>query len=80
MCAAPQAIRVGPGIVPRGLSGMFRDVHWTASRRWTAAVQIGIINGITAAISVSGAAIGDTQMTEIDLKIDDGDLSTGLLI
>jgi hypothetical protein len=45
-----------------------------APRRWAAAVQIGIINGITAAISVSSATVDDTQRTEIDLKIDDGDL------
>lgn len=57
---------------------MFRGADWTAptpvggrSRNWD-----DNINGITAASSVSGAAIGDTQMTEIDAKIDNGDLST----
>jgi prepilin-type N-terminal cleavage/methylation domain-containing protein len=71
----------GPGVVPAGMTGMFRDANWSA------ATSVGgnwnwdnNVNGITAAISVSGATADDTQMTEIDAKIDDGNLSTGLFI
>jgi len=38
------------------------------------------MNGLTAASSDSGAAMGGTQMTEIDAKIDCGDHSTGQFI
>ena len=61
---------------------MFRGADWTAptlvggrSGNWD-----DNINGITAANSVSGAAIGDARMTKIDAKIDDGDLSTDQFI
>ena len=71
----------GPGVVPPGMSGMLRDANWNAptsvggSWNWD-----NNVNGITAAISVSGVTADDALMTEIDAKIDDGDLSTGLFI
>jgi prepilin-type N-terminal cleavage/methylation domain-containing protein len=71
----------GPGVVPAGMTGMFRDANWSAPTsvggNWN---WDNNVNGITAAISVSGVTADDTQMTEIDVKIDDGNLSTGLFI
>jgi len=72
---------VGPGIVPPGMSGEFRDAQWTATTpvggQWNWDFNR---NGITAAISVSGATADDLQMAQIDAKIDDGDLTTGTFI
>jgi type II secretory pathway pseudopilin PulG len=72
---------VGPGVVPPGMSGAFRNADWTV----TTAIG-GEWNwdfnrlGVTAAISVSGATADDAQMTEVASKIDDGDLATGVFI
>jgi len=61
---------------------MFRGADWTAptpvggrSGNWD-----DNMNGLTAASSVSGAAMGGTQMTAIDAKIDCSDHSTGQFI
>jgi type II secretory pathway pseudopilin PulG len=72
---------VGPGAIPPGMAGDFRSSDWTAKTpvgghwNWDHGR-----NGITAAISISGVTADEAQMTEIDAKIDDGDLSTGLFI
>jgi type IV pilus assembly protein PilA len=71
----------GPGVIPAGMTGMFRDANWSAPTavggNWN---WDNNVNGITAAISVSGVTVDDALMTEIDAKLDDGDLSTGLFI
>jgi hypothetical protein len=38
------------------------------------------INGYRAAISVSSPTADDSQLAEIDAKIDDGDLTTGMFV
>ena len=71
----------GNGVVPTGMSGEFRDANWTAVNsvggRWNWDYKY---NGITASISATGVTADDTQMTEIDAKMDDGNLATGNFI
>ena len=68
----------GNGVVPAGMSGELRDASWQAVNslggRWNWDYQF---NGVTASISTVLPAADDEQMTEIDSKIDDGDLATG---
>jgi type II secretory pathway pseudopilin PulG len=69
------------GAVPTGMSGELRDDNWSAVNslggRWNWDYKS---NGITAAISVTGAAADDAQVAEVDKKMDDGSPSTGNLI
>lgn len=70
---------VGTGVVPPGMSGELNDGAWTTAKnsvggRWN--WDLGM-NGITAGISTTNVTATDAQMTAIDAKIDDGDLSTG---
>ena len=70
----------GTGVVPAGMSGEIKDAAWTTSKnsvggRWNWDFNN---NGITAAISCTNVVASDAQMTAIDAKIDDGDLSTGI--
>jgi prepilin-type N-terminal cleavage/methylation domain-containing protein len=69
----------GTGVVPVGMSGEIKDEAWTIAKnsvggRWNWDFNN---NGITAAISCVNATASDAQMTAIDAKIDDGDLTTG---
>lgn len=69
------------GAVPTGMSGELRDDNWAAVNslggRWNWDYKT---NGVTAGISVTGATVDDTQMLEIDKEIDDGNLSSGILV
>ncbi len=69
----------GTGVVPAGMSGELSDAAWTTAKtsvggRWNWDLNI---NGNTAGISVTNVTASDAQMTAIDAKLDDGDLSTG---
>lgn len=69
----------GTGVVPAGMSGELSDAAWTTPKnsvggRWNWDLNL---NGNTAGISVTNVTASDEQMTAIDAKIDDGDLSTG---
>jgi type IV pilus assembly protein PilA len=69
----------GTGVVPPGMSGELNDAAWTTTKnsvggRWNWDLAM---NGITAGISTTNVTATDAQMTAIDAKIDDGDLSTG---
>jgi len=70
---------VGPGGVPSGMSGDFKASVWQANTaiggRWNWDCNI---LGITAGISIINFTCTNAQLVEIDTKIDDGDLSTGL--
>lgn len=73
---------VGPGVVPTTpvpMAGDFRTETWTSNSviggRWN--WDKGNL-GIAAAISISGFTCDDAQLAEIDAKLDDGDLTTGL--
>ncbi len=69
----------GAGAIPSGMSGDFKEDSWTANpntlggrwnwdqgRAWA-----------TAAVSVTGFTVTDAQLLEIDIKLDDGNLTTG---
>jgi len=69
----------GTGVVPAGMSGEFSDAAWTTAKnfvggRWNWDLNL---NGNAAGISTTNVAASDAQMTAIDAKIDDGDLTTG---
>ena len=69
----------GTGVVPSGMSGELSDAAWTTAKtsvggRWNWDLNL---NGNAAGISVTNVTASDAQMTAIDAKIDDGDLSTG---
>jgi len=70
---------VNRGVVPTGMANYFG-----ATFDWTKPTPIGgnwdwdyKVFGFTAAVSVVGATASVQQMTDIDAKMDDGDLSTG---
>jgi type II secretory pathway pseudopilin PulG len=67
------------GVVPSGMQNYFGPtLDWTASTpiggSWD--WDVGVF-GVTAAISVVGSPASTQQMTDIDTKIDDGNLATG---
>lgn len=69
----------GTGVIPAGMSGELSDAAWTTQKtsvggRWNWDLNL---NGNTAGISVTNVTASVAQMTAIDAKIDDGDLSTG---
>jgi type IV pilus assembly protein PilA len=70
----------GAGVVPTGMSKDFKEDTWKApvnilGGRWNWDVNR---SEFVAGVSISGATASDEQLTEIDVKIDDGNLSTGL--
>ena len=74
---------IGAGKVPTGPVAMNNDFK---TDTWTSDTTIGgqwnwdkNKNGITASISITGYTCDDDQLTEIDAKIDDGNLATGNL-
>lgn len=69
----------GAGAIPAGMSGDFRVDAWTAPKnslggRWNWDYNRA---EFMAGISVSNFTVSDAQLTEIDTKLDDGNLSTG---
>jgi type II secretory pathway pseudopilin PulG len=69
----------GNGAVPTGMSGELNDASWKAVNsvggRWNWDYKY---NGITAGVSTVLPVENDDQMTQIDARIDDGNLGTGL--
>ena len=68
------------GAVPSGMSK-----SWMKVSVWQATTPIGgnwnwdlDVNGVAAAISISGFTCDDATLTAIDAKLDDGDLTTGV--
>jgi prepilin-type N-terminal cleavage/methylation domain-containing protein len=74
----------GAGLVPqidatRTMSGEFRDADWKAAElggqwKWNYSSS----SHPRASISIVGVTVSDAQMKEIDVSIDDGDLTTGI--
>ncbi len=70
----------GPGVVPVGMSGEFKADAWTSNPnsiggRWNWDYNNA---AFTAGVSISGFTVTDEQLVEIDAKLDNGDLTTGL--
>lgn len=69
----------GAGVVPAGMSGDFKASIWQATTsiggRWN--WDNGMF-GVTAGLSVQNFTADDDQLTQIDARLDDGDLNTGL--
>ena len=69
----------GSGAPPAGMAGEIRHANWSKANsvgglwNWD-----NNFNGITAGISATAVTATDLQMTTIDRRIDDGDLTTGL--
>jgi prepilin-type N-terminal cleavage/methylation domain-containing protein len=68
------------GVVPIGMSGDFKEDAWRAARtaiggRWNWDLNR---PEFRAGVSISGYTVTDAQVAEIDSKIDDGDLTTGV--
>jgi len=67
------------GVVPTGMSGDFKASAWQATTaiggRWN--WDRGTA-GVTAGISVQNFTADDDQLAQIDARLDDGDLTTGL--
>ena len=68
----------GSGTVPAGMSGDFNESNWrgrnSVGGRWNWDRNM----NVSAGISTTNITVEDSQMREIDAKIDDGNLSTGL--
>lgn len=69
----------GSGIVPAGMAGGFKAGDWTAPTvlggRWNWDRDN---FGVAAGISVTNFTANPAQLAEIDARLDDGDLATGL--
>jgi prepilin-type N-terminal cleavage/methylation domain-containing protein len=72
---------VGPGQVPVGMDDYLAKVHWSTPTsiggRWDwdfAQHQF----GVRAGVSVYRPNRSDAEMAAIDMKVDDGDLATGM--
>lgn len=72
----------GPGVIPSSpvtMQGDFKADTWQTvtmiGGRWNWDKGIA---GFTAGVSISGFTCDDAMLTDIDAKIDDGDLTTGL--
>ena len=71
----------GAGVIPVGMSNNFKNVTWVSNTviggrwNWDNFASSGGITGI----SIQNFTASDAQLTEIDAKIDDGDLTTGRL-
>lgn len=70
----------GPGVVPPDMSGDFKVDTWRANPtvlggRWNWDRDR---SEFKAGISISNFTVSDEQLTEIDVKVDDGNLATGL--
>lgn len=73
---------VGPGVVPSSpvsMSGDFKGETWrlptVIGGRWNWDRNIA---GVAAGVSISAYTCSDAQLAEIDAKLDDGNLTTGL--
>ena len=68
-----------PGIIPPGMVDYLSHMHWTENTPiggqwdWDCG-QFGVKAGVSVYF---GSAMQDTRMSDIDAKIDDGDLSAG---
>ncbi len=67
------------GVLPAGMTGEFRTSDWlielnSVGGRWAWDRDA---NGFRAAIAIVGVTVPDSQMEDVDAKIDDGNLSTG---
>jgi type IV pilus assembly protein PilA len=71
---------VGAGVVPAGMANTFKTSVWQSQTsiggRWNWDKNL---LGLTAAISIVNFTITDAQLAEIDGKLDDGDITTGLV-
>jgi prepilin-type N-terminal cleavage/methylation domain-containing protein len=71
---------VGAGVVPPGMADTFNVAVWqaptTIGGRWN--WDRGVM-GVVAGVSIVNFTATDAQLAEIDAKIDDGDITTGLL-
>lgn len=74
-----------PGQVPSApvsMSGDFKAATWQANTavggRWN--WDKNIVSGIVAGISISSFTCDASQLAEIDAKLDDGNLATGLFL
>jgi len=70
----------GAGVIPTGMSKDFKEDTWKAAStilggRWNWDVNR---PEFAAGVSISGATVSDEQLIEIDTKLDDGNLTTGL--
>jgi type II secretory pathway pseudopilin PulG len=72
------------GVVPTGMSGELQDSYWVATNslggQWKWDYNRPRANGFIAGISSTGITVSEAQMTEIDKKMDDGNLTTGTFI
>jgi type IV pilus assembly protein PilA len=68
------------GVVPAGMGGEFKADAWTANPNSIGGRWNWDYNNFafTAGVSISGFTVTDEQLVEIDAKLDDGDLTTGL--
>lgn len=67
------------GSLPAGMTGEFRSSDWlielnSVGGRWAWDRDA---NGFRAAIAIVGVSVPEAQMEDVDVKIDDGNLSTG---
>jgi len=70
----------GGGVVPTGMNGDFKAAVWQAQTaiggRWNwDRYNAGLIAGI----SIQNFTASDAQLEEIDAKLDDGNLNTGMV-
>ncbi len=67
-------------VVPDGMAYYLKDFPWTESTTIGGMWDWDNFNGISGSITVNGYSISAAQLLSIDMKIDDGDLSSGIFI
>jgi prepilin-type N-terminal cleavage/methylation domain-containing protein len=69
----------GPGVVPMGMADYLGDFNWTSRNsvngRWNWDVDR---HGFRAGVSVSQVDVPEDVMQQLDDRVDDGDLSSGV--
>lgn len=69
---------VGPGIIPPEMAPYSKSSYWLnrspIGGNWDWDY---VASPVSARLTINGVTVDDAQMAEIDLKVDDGDLSTG---
>lgn len=69
----------GSGSIPTGMTGEIRHANWTVANSVGGIWNWDFNNtGVIAGIATTNVTATDLQMTMIDRRIDDGDLTTGL--
>lgn len=68
-----------PGVIPPGMSDYLNRMSWTAATPLGGAWDwVPALPGYGCGVQMTGVLVDETRMAEIDERLDDGNLATGL--